>query len=136
MAYFRRSQPSVKTQVVTKRLFSFLKVSDSRWKVMAILPLFIIVLFTIASWCFPLPKTRLHAPPSRIVLDRNGEWLRAFLAKDGMWRFSLSVSQLSVSQLTKVIRLDRKSPPLTDKPKVSENSKTLLVFPHYYTKRC
>ncbi|MYB93259.1 penicillin-binding protein 1C [Candidatus Poribacteria bacterium] len=79
---------------VTKRLFSFLKVSDSRW-LMAILPLFIIVLFTIASWCFPLPKTRLHAPPSRIVLDRNGEWLRAFLAKDGMWRFSYQSSVVS-----------------------------------------
>ncbi len=51
-------------------------------------PLFILVLFIIANWCFPLPKERLHPPPSRIVLDRNGEWLRAFLADDGMWRMS------------------------------------------------
>ncbi len=83
---------------VTKRLFSLLKVSDGfRW-LMAILPLFIIVLFTIANWCFPLPKTRLHPPPSRIVLDRNGEWLRAFLAKDGMWRFSSQQSAVSSQQ--------------------------------------
>ena len=51
-------------------------------------PLFILVLFIIANWCFPLPKERLHPSPSRIVLDRNGEWLRAFLADDGMWHFS------------------------------------------------
>lgn len=83
-----------KAASVTKRLFSFLKVSDSR-RLMAILPLFIILLFTIANWCFPLPKTRLHPSPSRIVLDRNGEWLRAFLAADGMWRFSSQQSAVS-----------------------------------------
>ena len=64
----------------------------------AILPLFIILLFVIANWCFPLPKTRLHPPPSYIVLDRNGEWLRAFLADDGMWRFSLQQSAISRQQ--------------------------------------
>ncbi|MCY3742476.1 MAG: penicillin-binding protein 1C [Candidatus Poribacteria bacterium] len=62
---------------------------------MATLPLSIIVLFTIMNWCFPLPKARLHPPPSRIVLDRNGEWLRAFLAEDGMWRFSHQSSVIS-----------------------------------------
>ena len=53
------------------------------------LPLFLIItLSMLANWCFPLPKARLHPPVSQIVLDRNGEWLRAFLADDGMWRFS------------------------------------------------
>ena len=54
----------------------------------ALFPLVIIAFFAIANWCFPLPKERLHPPSSRIVLDRNGEWLRAFLANDGMWRMS------------------------------------------------
>ena len=44
----------------------------------------------LANWCFPLPKARLHPPVSQIVLDRNGEWLRAFLADDGMWRIAVS----------------------------------------------
>ena len=48
----------------------------------------IVILFMLGNWCFPLPKARLHPPVSQIVLDRNGEWLRAFLADDGMWRFS------------------------------------------------
>ena len=48
----------------------------------------ILALFFLANWCFPLPKAQLHRPLSPIVLDRNGEWLRAFLAADGMWRFS------------------------------------------------
>ncbi|RKU10373.1 penicillin-binding protein 1C [Candidatus Poribacteria bacterium] len=86
MAFSSQQSAISKDASVTKRLFSLLK-ADSRW-LMAILPLFIIVLFTIANWCFPLPKARLHPPSSRIVLDRNGEWLRAFLAEDGMWRFS------------------------------------------------
>ena len=55
------------------------------------LPLFLIItLSMLANWCFPLPKARLHPPVSQIVLDRNGEWLRAFLADDGMWRIAVS----------------------------------------------
>ena len=86
---------------------------------MAILPLFIILLFTIANWCFPLPKTRLHPPPSRIVLDRNGEWLRAFLAKDGMWRFSYQSSVVSHQLRGDSVGPDPSDPSLTDnrKPK-------------------
>ncbi len=66
----------------------------------ALLPLSIILLFVVANWCFPLPKTRLHPPPSYVVLDRNGEWLRAFLADDNMWRFSLhsSVSPKTIAE--------------------------------------
>ena len=58
----------------------------------------------LANWCFPLPKARLHPPVSQIVLDRNGEWLRAFLADDGMWRFSHQSQQIfnkSAPSLTK-----------------------------------
>ena len=62
--------------------------TENRWKLMAILPLFILLLFILANWCFPLPKARLHPPSSQIILDRNGKWLRTFLAEDGMWRFS------------------------------------------------
>ena len=65
---------------------------------MALVPISILLLFVIANWCFPLPKTRLHPPPSYIVLDRNGEWLRAFLAADGMWRFSHQQSANSSQQ--------------------------------------
>ena len=54
-----------------------------------------VLLFMLANWCFPLPKTRLYPPSSWIVLDRNGEWLRAFLADDGMWRLSENRSQPS-----------------------------------------
>ena len=60
-------------------------------------PLLIATLFMLANWCFPLPKARLHPPISQIVLDRNGEWLRAFLADDSMWRIAIS-SQQRVAQ--------------------------------------
>ena len=58
-------------------------------------PLLVITLFMLANWCFPLPKARLHPSSSPIVLDRNGQWLRVFLADDGMWRFSRQPSVIS-----------------------------------------
>ena len=61
------------------------KLAALKW---LLLPCTLVALFVVANWCFPLPKARLHPPSSPIVLDRNGEWLRAFLAPDGMWRFS------------------------------------------------
>ena len=66
-----------------------------------VLPLLlIVVLFVLANWCFPLPKARLHPPVSQIVLDRNGEWLRAFLANDGMWRIAVNHQSSEVSKTT------------------------------------
>ena len=69
-------------------VFRLLTGRNLKRRVWVLFPLLAIVLFILANWCFPLPKARLHPLPSRIVLDRNGEWLRAFLADDGMWRFS------------------------------------------------
>ena len=62
--------------------------------------LLIVILFILANWCFPLPKARLHPPVSQIVLDRNGEWLRAFLADDGMWRIAVGFHQPSAVSKT------------------------------------
>ena len=81
-------------------------------KTLWLLPLVLIAtLFMLANWCFPLPKERLHPPVSQIVLDRNGEWLRAFLADDGMWRIAVSSQQSAVSSQQEGI-VKRK--PLTD----------------------
>ncbi len=46
-----------------------------------------ICLFAILHFCFPLPKEKLQLSPSTVVLDRSGEWLRAFTSEDDMWRF-------------------------------------------------
>ncbi|MDE0635095.1 MAG: penicillin-binding protein 1C [Candidatus Poribacteria bacterium] len=43
-------------------------------------------LFALANWFFPLPKEKLQPLPSTVVMDRNGEWLRAFTSSDDMWR--------------------------------------------------
>ena len=77
------------------RFFPLLTGLHRKKSVWVLSPLLVIVLFILANWCFPLPKARLHPPTSRIVLDRNGEWLRAFLADDGMWRFSRQSSVTS-----------------------------------------
>ena len=85
-------------------------------KIVWLLPLFLIVtLFLLANWCFPLPKARLHPPVSQIVLDRNGEWLRAFLADDGMWRIAVSSQQEGIV----------KRKPLTDSRQPIANSHLL-----------
>ena len=44
---------------------------------------------------FPFPVERLEAPAATRVLDRDGKPLRFFLAADGMWRFPLSLSEVS-----------------------------------------
>ncbi len=67
----------------TSRLYR--RISCKRWICLA--ALFVpVLLFVAANKVFPLPKTLLYPPASCIVLDRNGEWLRAFLTPDGMWR--------------------------------------------------
>ena len=70
------------------------KLTTIKW---LLLPVSVVVLFVAANWCFPFPKSRLHPPASPIVLDRNGEWLRAFLAADGMWRMPEVVTDSSQS---------------------------------------
>ena len=80
-----------------------------------ILPLLLIViLFMLANWCFPLPKSRLHPPVSQIVLDRNGEWLRAFLAGDGMWRIAVSSQQSAVSKEGSTVESDTQLPQIPE----------------------
>ncbi len=64
---------------------SLLHPNHWRWLCLAALVV-LLLLFIAANLFFSLPKTLLHPPVSCIVLDRNGEWLRAFLAQDGMWR--------------------------------------------------
>lgn len=44
---------------------------------------------------FPFPTERLEPPFSTRVLDRDGRPLRFFLAEDGMWRFPLSLNEIS-----------------------------------------
>ncbi len=63
----------------------FAKIVRKRWYIF-ILPLIPFCFFALANWCFPLSTEKLQLPPSTVVLDRNGEWLRAFTAPDDMWR--------------------------------------------------
>lgn len=44
---------------------------------------------------FPFPMERLAPPAATRVLDRDGKPLRYFLAADGMWRFPLSLDEIS-----------------------------------------
>ena len=57
-----------------------------RWYIVVI-PITPFLFFLIANWCFPLPLEKLQPSPSTVILDRNGEWLRAFTSPDEMWRF-------------------------------------------------
>lgn len=66
--------------------FRIARLLRKRWYIAAI-PILPFLLFLLANWVFPLPKEKLQPSPSTVVLDRNGEWLRAFTAHDEMWRF-------------------------------------------------
>lgn len=76
-------------------LIKFIRIIQKRWYIYVI-PIILVGLFTLANFCFPLPKEKLHPLPSTVVLDRNGEWLRAFTSTDDMWRFPVtSIEEVS-----------------------------------------
>lgn len=63
-----------------------------------------LLLFLIANRLFPLPVEKLHQPPSTIVLDRHGEWLRAFIASDESWHIpEPSLDEISLKLRTAVL---------------------------------
>ena len=51
--------------------------------------------FLVLCLLFPLPTDRLHPPSSTVVLDREGNLLRAFLAPDEMWRINVTAEEVS-----------------------------------------
>lgn len=59
---------------------------------MIILPLLI---FMIANLIFPLPKQKLHPPPSILIEDRHGELIRAFTTPEGRWHIPQKLEQVS-----------------------------------------
>ena len=104
-------QPSVKRPFLNETLLTDRRLLFLRRLIMLMLPLLsVVILFMLGNWCFPLPKARLHPPISQIVLDRNGEWLRAFLADDGMWRIAVSNQQSAVSKEGSVVESDTQLP--------------------------
>ena len=105
---FRLTSPSYNRQSVFGRLITVM-----------LSFLLLVILFMLANWCFPLPKARLHPPVSQIVLDRNGEWLRAFLADDGMWRFSRQSQQI----------FNKPTPSLTENSHYGTNATTAPYSP-------
>ena len=63
-----------------------------------------LLMFLIANRLFPLPVDKLHQPPSTMVLDRNGEWLRAFIASDESWHIpEPSLDEISPQLRTAVL---------------------------------
>ena len=73
-----------------------------------LLTCFIVVLpgliLLVANWVFPLPVGKLHPPSSTVVLDRHGEWLRAFAASDDSWRIpEPSLAEISPKLRTAVL---------------------------------
>ncbi|WP_022661765.1 penicillin-binding protein 1C [Paucidesulfovibrio longus] len=53
---------------------------------------------------FPFPESALHPAPARLVLDREGEPLRAFLAPDGQWRFPVELEEVSTVMRKTLLR--------------------------------
>lgn len=64
--------------------------------------------FQIANWLFPLPVEKLHPTPSTVILDKNGELLRAFLSPDEMWRIRVAREEISPTLKKAVIAYEDK----------------------------
>jgi penicillin-binding protein 1C len=70
------------------------------------LSLFLIVVAAsafILDRLFPFPVERLEPAPAVRVLDNDGKPLRYFLAPDGMWRFPVTLDQVSPDLITALI---------------------------------
>ena len=63
-----------------------------------------LLLFLVAIRLFPLPVEKLQQPPSTIVLDRHGAWLRAFISSDESWHIpEPSLDEISPKLRTAVL---------------------------------
>ncbi|MBU1319662.1 MAG: penicillin-binding protein 1C [candidate division Zixibacteria bacterium] len=64
----------------------------ARIAAVVLIPVFVCL---ILNWIFPLPTDKLYPQASTVVLDRNGEVMRVFLAPDGMWRIPVGLQEMS-----------------------------------------
>uniref|UniRef100_UPI000B061A18 transglycosylase domain-containing protein n=1 Tax=Salidesulfovibrio brasiliensis TaxID=221711 RepID=UPI000B061A18 len=62
-----------------------------------------LVTFSVLNTLFPFPDERLKPPSGTRVLDRHGTELRRFLAADGMWRFPVTIDELSPELVTALV---------------------------------
>lgn len=61
------------------------------------------VVFAALDLCFPLPQDRLFPKSSTLVLDNQGELLRAFLAPDDMWRLRVERDEIAPTLVDAVL---------------------------------
>lgn len=63
-----------------------------------------LAIFAVLNVLFPFPEARLSPPSGTRVLDRNGTELRRFLASDSMWRFPVTLDELSPELVTALVQ--------------------------------
>lgn len=72
-----------------------------------LIPLVLLLILVALGWgldlLFPFPQERLSPPLSTRILDRNGHPLRFFLAADGMWRFPVTLKDVSPELIRAII---------------------------------
>ena len=94
------------SEVVNKALSEMKDRKKRRRTAAAALSLFLVLALVsafILDRLFPFPVDRLEPAPSTRVLDRNGKSLRYFLALDGMWRFPVTLDEVSPDLVTALI---------------------------------
>jgi len=64
----------------------------ARIAAVVLIPVFVLLML---NSIFPLPIDKLYPQASTVVLDRNGEIMRVFLAPDGMWRMPVELQRMS-----------------------------------------
>ncbi|MBU1610925.1 MAG: transglycosylase domain-containing protein, partial [Proteobacteria bacterium] len=63
----------------------------------------VLLAFGLLCVLFPFPVERLKPPSATRVLDRNGVELRRFLAEDEMWRFPVTLDEVSPELITALL---------------------------------
>ncbi|MFK8011826.1 MAG: penicillin-binding protein 1C, partial [Marinicellaceae bacterium] len=79
-----------------------------KWlKRLIILVLFLFVSFLILDWLMPLPIDDFQKRSfAQVVVDKNGEPLRAFPDSQGVWRYPVELSSVSPLYLQALINYE------------------------------
>ncbi len=67
------------------------------------IPLAALLAFTVLNTLFPFPEAWLTPPSATRILDRDGTELRRFLATDSMWRFPVTLNEVSPQLVTALV---------------------------------
>ncbi|TAP41520.1 penicillin-binding protein 1C [Alteromonas sp. KUL49] len=74
--------------------------------VLLMLPCALLLCFVVADYCFPLKQTHNTQDFAQVVTDATGRPLRMFADNNGVWRYSVTLDQVSDDYITALLHYE------------------------------